>query len=200
MDATRFDQIARSLTTAKSRRGMLAVLLALPLLIGLADADDANAQGRRRRRKKAHKHGRPRPHGKRKNHPCKPTSLAETCASACGAVKNACGKTVDCGSCDCDPPCGICFSCQGEPGAPGTCVPEAAGSSCGNPTTCDSGQLILGPMCDGSGTCQPGTPVLCPPYTGCNGDACAFPCRNDRDCFPVAHCDATGQCVPNTPP
>jgi hypothetical protein len=200
MDATHLDRLARSLARSGPRRAMFGILATLPLLGGQADAGEANAQGRRKRRKKAHKHGRPRPHGKHKKQACRSSSLAETCAGACGAVKNACGKTVNCGSCDCEPTCDACFACQGEPGAPGACVPEAAGAPCGDPTTCDSGVLILGPRCDGGGTCQPGTVVFCPPYTRCNGDACASPCRDDDDCFPGAHCNAAGQCVANEPP
>jgi hypothetical protein len=65
MDDRRFDALSRALGAAASRRGLLRLLAAVPVLGGLApllDPDDTDGQGRRHRRKKLHKHGRGRHH------------------------------------------------------------------------------------------------------------------------------------------
>jgi hypothetical protein len=114
MDPERFDRIAMRMGGGSSRRGMLGLLATLPVLGGLfalLEPDELAAKGRRKRRKKAHKHGK----GRRRKHKkpkCKPH--AKTCAGKCGPVKNNCKKTVDCGSCACDPPCGTCEICTAD--------------------------------------------------------------------------------------
>src|SRR5918996_1311582 len=114
MDGRHFDALTRTLTEAGSRRGLLGLLAALPVLGGLfalLDRDEVDAKGRRKRRKKRHKHGKGRHRGK-KQPKCKPKSTAQTCAGKCGPVKNNCKQTVDCGPCACDPPCGPCEACS----------------------------------------------------------------------------------------
>ncbi|MCA9864289.1 MAG: hypothetical protein KC432_14750, partial [Thermomicrobiales bacterium] len=105
MDNCRFDHLARVLSDARTRRGLLATLTTLPMLgalLALAGTDNADAKDRRRRRKQRHKQRKS--HGKRK-HGCKPKGKGKVCAGRCGAVtsRQTCGRTVDCGSCDCTP-------------------------------------------------------------------------------------------------
>jgi hypothetical protein len=120
MDADRFDRMIAALTAVVSRRAILGVLGMAPLAGSLVGFLEEEAAGRRKRRKKRHKHGRPRPHGKRKQTKrkqlkrCLPEEKAETCAGRCGSVKNNCQEAVDCGSCECDPPCGTCETCGSE--------------------------------------------------------------------------------------
>lgn len=139
------------------------------------------AKDRRRRRKQRHKK-RKNPGGRKKG--CTPKNRATVCTGRCGPVKNrkTCDKTVDCGSCDCNPACGECFTCQGAAGAPGTCVPAAQGTPCGPAATCDGGMLQLRGACNTSGVCQPASPVTCD-FGLCEdgacvcGDVCASGCQ-----------------------
>jgi hypothetical protein len=199
MDLDRLDRLARSIATAGSRRSMLGLLAAVPVIGGLAGIlapEDAEAKDRRRRRKKRHK--KRKSSGKRKKG-CTPKSQAKVCAGRCGPVKSrqTCGKTIDCGSCDCSPACEECFTCQGAAGSPGSCVPATAGNPCGD-ATCESGTLHPQGSCDGSGVCEPAAPVSCAPYTQCDGNACATTCNGDGDCVAGSFCDA-GQCVGDLP-
>jgi parallel beta-helix repeat protein len=137
MDAKHFDRLARTLTEAGTRRGLLGLLATLPVLSGLfalLDLDETDAKGRRKRRKKKHKHGRPRSHGKRKKKKCKPNSLTKTCQGQCGPVKNNCKKPVDCGSCTCEThaQCGVDALCLAD----GSC--QACTVTCpgGDPSAC----------------------------------------------------------------
>lgn len=195
MDLDRLDTLARSLAPASSRRrllGLLGPLAAVPVVGGLADLlapGEAAAKDRRRRRKQRHqrrKNPGARKHPRRRK--CKAESVAQTCAGACGSVLNNCRKAVDCGSCDCTPPCAACFTCQGAVGAPGACVPQEAGTPCGAATTCASGAIRPQGACDGAGVCQPDTPLSCAPYSQCAGDACAASCANDSGCVAGWHC------------
>ena len=183
MDARHFDALTRVISAPDSRRRLLALLATLPLLggaLGLFAPEDAAAKDRRRRRKQRHRR-RKNPGGRKKG--CKPKSTASVCAGRCGTVKTrqTCGKTVDCGSCDCSPACGACFTCQGTAGAPGTCVPQKAGTPCGV-ASCDSGTLQPQGSCDGNGVCVTAPPVSCAPdlcwdgACAC-GDVCASGCQ-----------------------
>jgi hypothetical protein len=172
------DHLVRSLATAGSRRHLLGALAGAPLLgalLAVLAPEDAEARKRRRRRKRR----------------CKPKRKAKVCAGKCGLVKNkqTCGKRVNCGSCDCDPPCGECFTCQGNGEAPGTCVPQA-GAPCGEPT-CANGVSYPPGRCNGNGVCQPAAPITCAPYTQCDGNICATTCTGDSDC--TNHC-CNGTC------
>ncbi len=197
MDSRRFDHLARALTELGTRRSLLGLLATLPVLGGLVtilSPDDLAAKDRRRRRKQRHKrHKQP---GDRKKG-CKPQGKGKVCAGRCGPMKSkqTCGKTVECGSCDCSPACAVCFTCQGADGAPGACVPQVAGTPCGEGTICESGTLLPQGACDGAGACLPGTPSPCVPYTQCDSDACATSCSIDDDCVAGSFCNAFGQCV-----
>jgi hypothetical protein len=202
-----FDSLTRALSDLSSRRRLLGVLAATPLaggLLALQDAEDAAAKARRRRRKQRHKK-RKNPGNRKKG--CTPKSRATVCAGTCGTVKNrqTCGKMVDCGSCACSPACGVCFTCQGGPNTPGTCVvdPAQQGDSCGS-----AGQVC---QPDGSCACIPIT--QCPAGKicgtvpdGCGGEVacpvtCANPtpvCSNDNICVPCtghAQCGAASICL-----
>jgi hypothetical protein len=163
MDAQRFDRLARALTAAGSRRGLLRLLAMLPILGGLVallDLDAAEGKGRRRRRKKAHKHGKGRRRTHHK-HNCKPNSLAKSCAGKCGLVKNTCKKTVDCGSCPAGATCcgNGCADLQIDPTHCGDCLTACSGTTpiceagscvpCSAPRTCP-----VGGCCADDGSCQ----------------------------------------------
>lgn len=215
MDARHFDALARALTDAGSRRSLLGLLAAIPILGGLFaffDAENgADAKGRRQRRKKRHKHGKGRRHtGKRKgNKTCKPQPKEKTCAGKCGSVPNNCKQAVDCGPCTCDPPCGACERCAGttcEPCAPccnDICCPDAnaichasSGACCvpdAKAATCDG---KCGPVVNtcgvtvacGSCVCDPVCPTcqICDEATGaCDAD----PEQDGDPCGPAQSCD-----------
>lgn len=185
MDARHFDSLVRSLSERGPRRGLLGMFATLPLVGGLLaflDADDVDAKGRRKRRKKRHKHGKGRHKKKHHKKKCKPQSLAKTCADTCGQVKNNCKKTVDCGSCVCDPPCPVCQICDESTGscvpnaetvgdacdtchvcdAAGECVAEANGTSCDDGNACTQTDTCQGGVCVG------GDPVVCQPLDQCH--------------------------------
>jgi hypothetical protein len=161
MDARQFDALARTLTAQGTRRGLLGLLVTLPVLGGLVallDPMESEAAGRRRRRKKRHKHGK----GRRRQHhkTCNAESKAKTCAGKCGIVKNTCKKKVDCGSCVCDPLCLVCQVCDE---ATQSCVadPGQLGAACGD-----------GQVCQSDGRCA------------CSGESCGAcrTCASDGTC------------------
>ncbi|MEZ4564474.1 MAG: right-handed parallel beta-helix repeat-containing protein [Thermomicrobiales bacterium] len=213
MDARRFDALTRLISIRDSRRTVLGFLAALPLLSrlpGWLSPEEAAAKDRRRRRKGRQKKRRNKAKGKRQRqrnrHACKPKGKAVVCAGTCGAVKSrqTCGKTVDCGSCACDPPCAVCFTCQAGPNTPGTCVPDPdqAGAPCGSP----------GQVCASDGTCacsanscpaceECGDDGACAGCSGCcDGETCVAACPactlcDDKQCVPCPGCcDGSGVC------
>ena len=191
MDIDRLDHLARSLAATGSRRRLLGLLGAVPVLGGLLDSldpDDAGAKERRRRRKQRHKR-RKHPGSRKKG--CTPKSTAQVCAGRCGPVTNreTCGKTVDCGSCACTEQCGVCLTCQEGPNTPGMCVADDAqrGQPCGSP-----GQVC---QADGTCACEAGS---CPGCGTCLGDGTCQPCAGCCDgdtCLPgntMKACGAAG--------
>ncbi len=151
MDAKHFDTLARAFSEAGSRRGLLSLLAAVPVLGGLLallDPDEADARRRRKRRKKRHKHRKGR-HKHKKS--CKPKSKTTTCAGKCGEVKNNCKKNVNCGSCAC--------SAHSDCGADALCLSDGSCQTCtvtcsGTPEEC--GSALQTALDDG------GTVYLCP--------------------------------------
>lgn len=141
MDAHHFDALVKTLSVSDTRRQLVTLLAALPVLGGLSGILSPDAAKERRCRR---------------THPdCKPKGMGAVCAGRCGPAKGrqTCGRTVDCGSCDCNPPCGECFTCQGAARTPGTCVPQQAGTPCGAEATWDNDTLQPQAGCNGSGVC-----------------------------------------------
>jgi hypothetical protein len=180
LDSRHFDALARVLSTADSRRRMVAALAALPIVGGLLEIlgpDEVEGKGRRKRRKKAHKHGTRK---KQKQPTCTPESRATTCAGKCGTVTDNCQQGVDCGSCVCDPPCGICQTCDAQTGQ---CVPDPQqkGDACGG----------MGQLCQADGACSCDD-TSCPVCRSCHRSGeCTNPCRS------AGCCDGT-TCQPGT--
>jgi Right handed beta helix region len=197
MDGSAFDRLTRAFVSSGTRRGLLGVLTALPLVgILTADRDEpTEAAGRRRRRKKRHKHQRGdgknnrkgkhkgKDNGNDKGQPqppapepppsptCIPQPQTTTCAGQCATVTNNCDEPVDCGPCACTPPCPQCQRCDATTRQ---CQHEADG------TACDDGN-----SCTQTDTCQSGTCI------GGNLKGCP---ASDQ-CHDTGSCDpATGQC------
>ena len=160
MDARDFDRLARSLVERGTRRGLLGLLTGLPLLGGLAAfltaQDETAAKNRRKKRKKPHKRAKRRRKQNHKKRHCKAHARSKICNGKCGKITNNCGKKINCGSCDCNPACGTCQSCEG---APGVCVQDAPGTPCGE----------TGQVCQDDGTCTC-TDSSCPSCLECGGD------------------------------
>ncbi len=157
MDGSDFDTLARSLTTARSRRGALTGLLLGSLgLLGIV-AEEAAAKNCKKIKNKQ----------KRKKCLAKATLCVPSCAFAfCG--DDGCGGS--CGTCAAPETClnGRCV-----------CLPKCAGKACG-PDGCGD---VCGTCTDGR-TCQSGQ-CACPAVE-CNG-ACVPTCdgdtvRDPRDC------------------
>jgi hypothetical protein len=215
MDASRFDRLAKALSSIGTRRGILHLLGALPLALTLAsrlgaapdataEDDDHGSSGRRHRRKATHRHqtgnnkehrkgkrkGKGKDTGKRRKR-CMPDPLAHTCAGRCATVLNNCGTQVDCGSCACTPRCDECATCNDRTGL---CEPRPTTDACGPASTCVGGVETPRGTCDGAGNCQPGSPRDCDPFP-CDGNACATTCDIDDDCVDDAFCDGADHCV-----
>jgi hypothetical protein len=208
-----FPALARALTDAGTRRGQLAFLATLPVLGGLfalLDPDEADAKGRRKRRTKSHKHGMGNGRHRTGKRTGKAHAKATVCAGKCGNVKNNCKKTIDCGSCDCDPTCGECFLRQEQgPITPGQCVPdpEQVGDPCGSDgQVCQAGGVCAcqaGSCPDNTPICQLGACVPCTTDTQCQigslGDRCCGgvcqECCNGGDCSGTTPICDDGTCV-----
>lgn len=221
MDDARFDHFARTIAGLTSRRGLLGVAAALPVVGsgGLLVADTAAKRRQRRREDRDDVQDEKKkkkkkvtlclneqtirvPKKKKKKFLnqgatpgecpiCVPESKATTCNGKCGSQVNNCGQAVDCGSCDCNPVCAECFVCEGTPG---TCVPETLGTACGQGPRCVDGQERAQDTCDGSGTCFEDGGQSCRPYL-CAGTVCGEPpCSGDGDCDANAFCSGSGEC------
>lgn len=177
MDADRFDSLARSVTSAPSRRGVARALAGLTLSgmlalrLGLADTE---ARKRRKKRKKK-KNGNPSP----------------TCVDG---IRNGSEADVDCGGPDC-PRCGngqTCGSrndCASALCSAGTCAACGYHPDCGNdakgPCYCSLPVAGGSPLCissDGvTGPFPSCAATNCPAGTVCGyvaglGNFCAKPC------------------------
>ncbi|MDQ2655481.1 MAG: hypothetical protein M3Z20_20825, partial [Chloroflexota bacterium] len=202
MDARHFDTLTRVLSLPDSRRRLLGLLAALPLLGSLLAwlaPEESAAKDRRRRRKGRQKKRRGKATGKRQRQrnkrACKPKGKAVVCAGTCGTVKSrqTCGKRVDCGSCACEPSCAPCFTCQAATNTPGTCVPdpEQVGEPCGSPgQVCanDRTCVCTATSCPACEEC--GTDGVCTGCSGCcDGETCVAACPvctlcDDKQCQP----------------
>jgi hypothetical protein len=169
VESDRFDGWVRTLTTARSRRGALAGLLAGTLgLVGLS------ATEAKKHKKKKKKKGGPPPIA------CTPACEGKACGDdgcggscgACGAVScvagacscagqpdsTGCGGGRQCsgGVCATPPPCGVfpdgCASaldCCGNVCDPAelTCPVSAPGNPCHNAGSCSDGATCVGFIC-----------------------------------------------------
>lgn len=134
--------------------------------------------------------------GRRSKHhkkTCRAESIAQTCNGKCGRVTNNCQKTIDCGSCACEPACAACDICQEFPDTPGTCVidPAQQDRACGS----------AGKVCQPDGTCRCVPLTECPAGKECGGicadgqcvtgigrcaertNVCTAPCNGNPNCF-----------------
>jgi hypothetical protein len=170
MDGTRFDQLVRDMLGGGSRRGLLRSVSALPVFGGLASlvvADDEAAEAKK----------------KNKSNKCKKKKKKACDGGKCGTVTVKCNgkkKKVNCGPCDCNPPCDECFTCDV---ATQTCVvdPEQQGDPCGS----------TGQVCQADGTCACDADS-CPACSTCEGDGtCTIPCDGEGCCN-------NGTCEPGT--
>lgn len=203
MDGRHFDYLTRSLSDVGSRRGLFGLLTGVPVLGSLAaillnDEEATAKKNRRKHRKKPHK----RRSRRKQKQQCKADSRARTCDGLCGTVRNNCGKTINCGSCACDPPCGVCHACDDSTR---TCIPANAGEPCGAPgQICQSGACACTEAsCPACTTCEPnGT---CQGCAGCcDGETCITECGDcrvcdDGQCAECAEagfgcCDTSGVC------
>jgi hypothetical protein len=109
----------------------------------------------------------------------------------CGAVKAGTDPDGECpnqGAAS----CGGNGACDGA----GACDLYAAGTVC-LAGSCVGSTLVQPSLCDGAGTCVPGSAVSCAP-AGCGGGACLSGCATDPDCAGTSYCNA-GACAPQKP-
>ena len=119
------------------------------------------------------------------------------CATPPGGNGMACASGSQClsGNCVtgicCNTACngGPCVSCAG-----GTCGNVQAGTVCSS-SSCNGGTLTQASICNGNGTCVPGTPVSCAPYI-CSGNACVTSCSGnspsgDAQCASPDYCSGS---------
>jgi hypothetical protein len=80
--------------------------------------------------------------------------------------------------------CGTDGKCNGA----GNCSRYPAGTTCG-PATCMV-SVLTPSVCDGSGTCGPGTPTDCTPYRCSTGQSgpCPTTCTSNGDCAAGYRC------------
>ena len=197
MDSERFDRVAKALSQAGTRRGVVRLLAVLPVAGVLADrlTEESSGAGRRQRRKARHRHqtGNHKEHrrGKRKGKDkgtkkCTPASLAQTCAAGCGERRNECNQPVSC-------PCPSGQSCLPNGTCARTCTVASdcaactpAGSQCSRPSM--EGQKLCTPsqLCSNLQTCDPANTTGCP-----QGFACIPTCPQGHVCGAVAVCPPT---------
>jgi hypothetical protein len=216
MDARRFDELARAMSAAGPRRGLVRLLAVLPFAdwLTLLTGEDASLAKRRRKGRgqdrdkdqgkgrqkvgsdnhkhehRRRKHNLPHKHkhdNKNKKKKCKPESTAQTCGSKCGPVKNNCKKSVDCGSCACEPTCTVCKICNPET-TQCEADPAQVGDPCGDGLVCqEDGQCACqGNSCGGCRACEGGECVPDPSVV----------CTPSDQCHEAGECDPeTGQCT-----
>jgi hypothetical protein len=161
MDAARFDALAKSLITARSRRRVLGGLLAGALGLLALRAEETEAHNPIKACKKKSGDAKKRCIKKAKKHnakhaaDCTPTTCAAQ-GKNCGSIADGCGGTLSCGSCSPTPP----QTCGGG----GTanvcgCTPNNVACTFGNPAACCSQACCA----DGieSAVCAPGVASCC---------------------------------------
>jgi hypothetical protein len=174
MDSARFDNLTRSLTTAGSRRRMLAAALsgASGLVVGASSVDQARAKKtcppcKRRKQGRCKKK---RPNG-----------------TACGPGGQICqsgrcrcpGGTTDCS--------GSCVNLGGDPRNCGSC-----GKRCGVNEQCVAGQCRCPHQSGGDEICSPGA-ICCPTNNACS-------CIGSGQFLDPATCAAVTECPSGSTP
>ena len=195
MEAERFDRLTRTLARPDTRRGLVRLLMALPLGMSLAallawettQADGSGAivgggGGRRHRRvvRNRRQSGKDQDNAKDKNRKSKrkkrdkrPDCTRTSCAAqgaTCGSIDDRCGGMLNCGSCP------TCQTCSG-----GTCVTAANGMACGERSP---GATLR--CCDGA--CP--APTCLARSTPCNLNDCFGAC-----CSGLPFCTQPTACV-----
>jgi hypothetical protein len=184
MDANRFDDFARRLLTATSRRGVLVTLTGGLLAIVPLALDRRESVAKRNTRK-----GKKKKKKKNKNNqdtlvspPPPPPPPVVGCTPTCAG--NTCGDDGCGGLCG---TCGECTQCVGT-----TCANRPDDSPCGSNGKCLAGVCNALPTCGAYGT-------LCSEHSQCCGGTCVIPilpstcyfsdagepCRTTTDCYPT---------------
>jgi hypothetical protein len=122
------------------------------------------------------------------------------CSSSCTGTCRSCALTGTEGTCTLaaagqDPlnhctdagaaSCGTDGACDGA----GACRLYVSGTTCGA-TTCTLSTFTSLPRCNGTGTCQPGTPSSCTPYVCGGAGACLSSCTASNQCLNPNTCNA----------
>jgi hypothetical protein len=155
MDPVRFDALAKTLSTARTRRGLLRLLTVVPVaggVLSLLDEDGVAANGHHGHHGRHGDKGRSRDGtgGKGRDRQttsvCVSESQPATCRGRCGTVRNNCGVRVACGSCcGSDDDCGDGAFCDRSD----RCVAKKhQGAACGREGECLSGFCEQGFCCN----------------------------------------------------
>ena len=181
MDAAGFDRIARTLTSASSRRATLG--LALAGLLGMAAP---NSEAKRKK-------------GKKKKKKCRGCETCEQCVkgkckpkpngAACGGKCNECQGGV-CAVKDDGSSCGPCGTCHF-----GACGPHPVGTACGAGKACTANQDCA-TVCAQS---DPGNVCVSDAGCHCSGNSSvegAYYCESTRTApIPdVSECESSEEC------
>ena len=170
MDPHHFDTLVRSLTTGSSRRRVLGVLSALPLVGTALVGSDEEAKAKRTHKTRSKDHG---------TGP-EATSCARQCRTkASKQARRRCRKR-----CQIPPECTTSADCPtGELCESGVCLPLP--DQCATNTDCDQCE-----RCD-DGVCVP----QCQPDQVCrNGQCETVQCTADRECGDCSRC-VEGRCL-----
>ena len=184
MDPTRFDRLAKSLSAATTRRRMVRLLTALPVVSSLAalfadpaaadkDRDDRRQRRRKRKKGKGKNNGSGSVcAGKANDTPCGPGGDDGHCCQGgvcsppldCLSVNEPCGTPEECAQTCCTERGAACSSalddCICDARGPGG--PCGSNGDCVDPAICFCGTCCCGDGCDsGGGQCGLGC-IVCP--------------------------------------
>lgn len=184
MDPQRFDSLVRTLTAGGSRRRLLGLLGALPLLGSLTHAEDVAANKRRRRRARSEDRDEP----------------TASCVKRCRKKNSKQARRRCRKRCQSPPECATNQDCPtGELCEGGVCIPIS--DQCTTDADCDACERCEGGVClarcQGEETCcraDDGGETCCAPGDACQDGQCLAPeCREDADCRECSRCVA-GRC------
>jgi hypothetical protein len=196
MDADRFDTLARSLITARSRRGASAAVLGGALgLLSWHLGEDAQAHNALLACKK--KSGKAKKACLKKAKAHNAQHVAETPLPPPPVCSPACGLCQQCvnGTCDTAPnftPCGRCKDCFA-----GACEPVPDGRRCGTCLECKAGTCV-NQACLVCEACRDNVcvPRQCSPPDECQVDCQCNPATGRCGCSPRV-CEPQGPCQEN---